>query len=66
MNAVGRKLFGMYSSYGDLGFGADFSNNNTSTREKLKQLKDANWLDDFTRAVAIVFTIFNTVTNEYA
>jgi hypothetical protein len=56
----------MYSSYGDLGFGADFSNNNTSTREKLKQLKEANWHDDFTRAVAIVFTIFNTVTNEYA
>ena len=66
MNAFGRKLFDMHSAYEDLGFGADFSKNNKLTREKTLTAQRSKRLDDFTREVAIILTIFNTVTNKYA
>ena len=53
------KPTGDYAIYGQFGFYADFSSDLTESVAKLEHLKENRWIDGFTRAVAVKWTVFN-------
>ena len=50
---------GVFAAYSPEGFTTDFNSDRAKTEAKIKHLKEANWIDGFTRAVALKWTIFN-------
>lgn len=56
---------GKFAAYADGGFYLDFNADETATKEKISQLKKSKWLDDDTRVVQIVFTVFNSWNQLY-
>ena len=50
---------GVFAAYSPQGFYTDFNSNTAEAEAKIKHLKEENWIDGFTRAVALKWTIFN-------
>ena len=50
---------GVFAAYSPQGFSTDFNSTRAISEAKIKHLKEANWIDGFTRAVALKWTIFN-------
>ena len=52
-------------SYPGSGYSVDIGQSQASTEISLRYLRDHNWLDDFTRAVFVDFTVYNSQANFY-
>lgn len=56
---------GVIASYNTKGYYVDFNSKATETKEKIQTLKENNWIDSFTRAVAIKWTVYNVWFDKY-
>ena len=55
-----RGIYPYANSYGTMGYSMDFSGaDHAETRRKISMLKGVNWIDQFTRAVAVKWTVLN-------
>ena len=50
---------GLFANAYNQGFSTDFNNNGERSKAKIEHLKQVRWIDGFTRAVALKWTVFN-------
>ena len=53
------------TSYPGSGYSVDLGKSRSNTENALRYLRDHRWLDDFTRAVFVDFTVYNSQANFY-
>ena len=53
------KPAGYYAVYNQFGFYTDFSSDSSESAAQIRHLRDNSWIDGFTRAVALKWTVYN-------
>ena len=55
---------GVYGYYNTMGYIVDFDGDKLNTENKIQHLRD-NWIDPFTRALILKWTVYNVQNDRY-
>ena len=66
LRVVGAPHWGLLSTYNGGGFHADLLGSGGQTEELFSELEHLGWIDKFTRAVFIEFTVVNAYVNLFS